>query len=59
MESYRTMLATSRKRLSALKQQGLSAEQAVAAQPLVDLEESWGKGLFTGDRWISVIWEGV
>ncbi|CAK6691154.1 hypothetical protein ICNINCKA_00954 [Synechococcus sp. CBW1107] len=59
LESYRTMLATSRKRLSALKQQGLSAEQAVAAQPLVDLEESWGKGLFTGDRWIAVIWEGV
>ncbi|MCX5930913.1 MAG: hypothetical protein NTW83_03540 [Cyanobacteria bacterium] len=44
-----------RKRLSALKRQGSSAEQAVAAQPQVDPEESWGKGLVTGDRWISVI----
>jgi cyclase len=59
LQSYRTMLATASKRLSALKQQGLSAEQAVAAKPLVDLEENWGKGLFTGDRWIAVIWEGV
>ena len=56
--SYRTILASARKRLSTRKQQGLSAEQAVAAQPLADLEERWGKGLFKGDRWIAVIREG-
>ena len=56
---YRTMLAIARQRLGALKGRGLSEKEAVAAQPLKDLEERWGKGLFSGDRWIKVIWEGV
>ncbi|MFQ6537158.1 MULTISPECIES: MBL fold metallo-hydrolase [Aphanothece] len=58
LESYRAMLALALERLSALKQQGLSLEQVVAAQPLLDLEARWGQGLFPGDRWIAVIWEG-
>ena len=53
------MLAIARQRLGALKGRGLSEKEAVAAQPLKDLEERWGKGLFSGDRWIKVIWEGV
>jgi glyoxylase-like metal-dependent hydrolase (beta-lactamase superfamily II) len=57
--AYRAMLATARQRLAALKARGLSPAEAVAAQPLADLEPLWGKGLFTGDRWIEVIWEAV
>lgn len=59
LKDYRAMLATAQERLAALKAKGLTAKQAVAARPLADLEERWGKGLFTGDRWIEVIWQAV
>jgi len=56
---YRAMLATAQERLAKLKARGLTAPQAVAAQPLKDLESRWGDGLFTGDRWIEIIYAGV
>jgi glyoxylase-like metal-dependent hydrolase (beta-lactamase superfamily II) len=56
---YRTMLATAQERLGSLKARGLTAPQAVAAKPLKDLETRWGDGLFTGDRWIEIIYAGV
>ena len=56
---YRAMLATAQERLGKLKARGLTAPQAVAAQPLKDLESRWGDGLFTGDRWIEIIYAGV
>jgi glyoxylase-like metal-dependent hydrolase (beta-lactamase superfamily II) len=59
LQAYRTMLATAQQRLTALKQQGLAVETVVAAAPLADLEQRWGQGLFTADRWIQVIWEGI
>jgi glyoxylase-like metal-dependent hydrolase (beta-lactamase superfamily II) len=59
LAAYRAMLATARERLAPLKGQGLTAEQAVARKPLADLEARWGKGLFSGDRWIAVIWGAV
>ena len=46
-------------RLYALKAEGKSAAEAVAAQPLADLESTWGKGLFTGDRWVELVYPGV
>ena len=27
--------------------------------PLADLEETWGGGLFSGDRWIELVYAGV
>lgn len=59
LEEYRAMLATARERLSALKRQGITLDAVVAAAPLADLEGRWGKGLFSGERWIRVIWDGV
>jgi glyoxylase-like metal-dependent hydrolase (beta-lactamase superfamily II) len=56
---YRAMLATAQERLGRLKARGLTAAQAVAAKPLQDLETRWGDGLFTGDRWIEIIYAGV
>ncbi len=56
---YRQMLATAYERLSKLKAEGKTAQEAVAAKPLADLETTWGNGLFTGDRWIEVIYSGV
>lgn len=59
LASYRQMLNTAYERLRKLKAAGKTAQEAVAAKPLADLEETWGKGMFTGDRWIEIIYSGV
>lgn len=59
LTDYRQMLATAYERLGKLKAEGKTAQEAVAAKPLADLEATWGDGLFTGDRWIEVIYSGV
>lgn len=56
---YREMLAIAYERLSKLKAQGKSAQEAAAARPLADLETTWGDGIFKGDRWIEIIYPGV
>ena len=53
------MLWTAYERLRKLKAEGKSAQEAAAAKPLKDLEASWGNGMFTGDRWIEIIYSGV
>ncbi len=57
--NYRQMLEISDERLSKLKAEGKTAQEAVAAKPLADLEAAWGDGLFTSDRWIEIIYSGV
>ncbi len=59
LTAYRDMLSTAYERLSKLKAGGKSAKEAADAKPLADLEEKWGKGMFTGDRWIELIYPGV
>lgn len=59
LTGFRQMLGVAQQRLGKLKANGLTAQQAVAATPLADLEEAWGHGLFTGDRWIELIYPGV
>ena len=59
LEKYRNMMQTAYKRLRALKDQGKTAKEAVAANPLADLEPVWGKGIFSGEKWIHVIYPGV
>ncbi len=59
LAEYRRMLALAQERLAQLKAQGKSFSEAAAAKPLADLEETWGDGIFTGDRWIELIYPGV
>jgi glyoxylase-like metal-dependent hydrolase (beta-lactamase superfamily II) len=59
LQAYRDMLATAYQRLSALRAKGMGVEEAVAQRPLDDLEERWGKGLFSGEKWIGLIYEGL
>ena len=56
---YRQMLNTAYDRLRKLKAAGKTVQEAIAAKPMADLEETWGKGMFTGDRWIEIIYSGV
>jgi glyoxylase-like metal-dependent hydrolase (beta-lactamase superfamily II) len=57
--SYRQMLNTAFERLRKLKAEGKTAKEAVAAEPLEDLDEIWGDGMFESDRWIEMIYSGV
>ncbi len=59
LESYREMLRIAYGRLRKLKADGKTALEAAASKPLADLEEIWGDGVFTGDRWIELIYSGV
>jgi hypothetical protein len=59
LQSYRDMLATAYERLLALKNQGVSAEDAIASAPLKDFEADWGGGIFTADKWIGIVYPAV
>ena len=59
LQAYRDMLSTAYERLLKLKNQGISAEDAVVHEPLEDLEKEWGDGIFSGERWIKVIYPAV
>jgi glyoxylase-like metal-dependent hydrolase (beta-lactamase superfamily II) len=59
LANYRQMLGMAYERLRKLKAEGKTAQEAVAAKPLADLEPIWGDGMFTSDRWIVVIYSGV
>ena len=37
----------------------MSAEEEAVSEPLADLEEEWGDGMFTSDKWIQVIYDGI
>ncbi len=56
---YRDMLVTVEERLSKLKADGKMADQAIDELPLMDLEEKWGNGIFNGDKWIGLIYDGI
>lgn len=59
LENYLQMLETAYERLRKLKAEGKTAQEAVEAKPLADLEEEWGDGIFNGDKWIEIIYSGV
>ena len=59
LQAYRDMLTTAYERLSRLKAKGMGAEDAVRENPLADLEERWGKGMFTGEKWVGLVYEGL
>jgi len=59
LTGYRQMLKTVFERLSKLKKEGKTVQEAVAAKPLADLEETWGDGMFKGDSWIEIIYPRI
>jgi len=59
LQNYLQMLETAYGRLRKLKAEGKSVQEAMAAQPLKDLDETWGDGLFTSEKWIEIIYSGV
>ena len=59
LEAYGEMLKTAYANLLSLKNEGISAQDAKQKKPLKALDEKWGKGMFTSERWIEVVYPAV
>lgn len=53
------MLKEVRRRISALVEQGLDEDGAVAAAPLADLDPEWGGGFINGERMTRIAWRAL
>lgn len=55
LQRFRDMLATVRERITPLVAAGKSLEEIVAAKPLADLDETWGKGFMRTERFLGAV----
>jgi cyclase len=55
LQAFHDMLATVRARVLPLVQAGRSPDEVVAAQPLADLEERWGKAFVPADAFLRAV----
>lgn len=55
LTAYRDMLQSVYDRVKALKEEGKSLDEIIAAKPTKDFDPQWGNGMFTADKWISII----
>jgi len=56
---YRDMLIAVRDRVAALKHQGLSAVEVVAARPTAAFDAKWGKFIVTPELFTTLVYDGV
>jgi cyclase len=56
LAKFRDMLVTARDRVRALKSSGKTVQEAVDARPFADLDAVWGKGLFTSDVFVRIVY---
>jgi cyclase len=59
LRAFRDMLAEVRDRVNPLVEGGKSLAEVVAAKPTRALDEKWGKGFFTGDFFIHMLYQGM
>jgi hypothetical protein len=53
------MLVAIRDKIAALKKQGKSLEEAVAAKPTADYDAKWGGFVIKGDFFTKLVYSGV
>jgi glyoxylase-like metal-dependent hydrolase (beta-lactamase superfamily II) len=56
---YREMLVAVRDKVAALKKQGRSLEEIVAARPTADYDAKWGNFVIGPDSFTRLVYEGV
>ena len=59
LKAYAEFLRSAVSRISALKAQGKSVDEVVAAKPLVDYEAEWGDGFLKTDVWVSIVYSAI
>jgi hypothetical protein len=53
------MLCAIRDKVAALKQQGKSADETVAAKPTAQFDAKFGKGFVTPEMFVKLVYQGV
>lgn len=53
------MLKKIHERLAKLMEKGSTVAEAIAAKPTADLDERWGKGMFSGDQFTEMAYKGL
>jgi len=59
LQAYRTMLATVQERVQALVRENKTLQDAVAAQPTAEFDETWGKGFFRPEQFVAMVWNDL
>ncbi|PHR99997.1 MAG: MBL fold metallo-hydrolase [Oceanobacter sp.] len=59
LTAYRDMLQNVYDRIKALKEDGKSLDEIIAAKPTEDFDDQWADGIFTADKWISIIYPTI
>jgi len=59
LAKFREMLVTTRDRVQKLKSAGKSVQEAVAEEPLADLDAAWGKGMLNSDLFVQVVYRAL
>jgi hypothetical protein len=59
MIEYRNVLATIRERIAALKGEGKSLGEIVAAKPTAAYDAKWGTGFVNGEFFTKLVYKGV
>ena len=57
--AFRDMLVSCRDKIAALKEAGKTLEQAQAAKPTADFDDTWGKFVISPDLFTETIYQGV
>jgi glyoxylase-like metal-dependent hydrolase (beta-lactamase superfamily II) len=53
------MLVGCRDAVAALKRQGKSLPEVIAAQPTASYDDTWGKGFMKADAFVGLVYQGV
>ena len=53
--AYRDMLAGVVESITALKADGKTAEEIIAAKPTAEFDEAWGNGFINPDKWVKLV----
>jgi hypothetical protein len=56
---FRNMLVSVREKVSALKKEGKSRDEVVAAKPTADYDAKWGGFVIDGKKFIGLVYQGV
>jgi glyoxylase-like metal-dependent hydrolase (beta-lactamase superfamily II) len=57
--AFRDMLVAVRNNVAALKQQGKSLDQIIAAKPTAEFDAKWGNFVFNGDQFTQMVYDGL
>ncbi|WP_439135045.1 MBL fold metallo-hydrolase [Pseudomaricurvus sp.] len=59
LQAYYEFMDAAVSKIDALKTQGKSADEVVAAKPLAEFEAEWGDGFLKTDQWVRIVYNAL